>query len=73
MTATEDVECALCRRPVRSAAARKRRVGSGCWRKLSPAQRAAFHRSPAAVRAALTRPVPAADGQLPFDDQDVGP
>lgn len=68
---TEEVECALCHRLVRSAAARKRRVGSGCWRKLSPAQRQAIRQSPAAARAALSRPVPAADGQLPFDEQDT--
>lgn len=69
---TDDIECALCHRPVRSAAARRRRVGSGCWRKLSPAQRAVIRRDPGAVRAALTQLVPAADGQLPFDEQDAG-
>lgn len=64
-------ECALCRRPVRSEAARQRGIGSGCWRKLTPAQRAA-RQAPAAARpAAVRRPVPGVDGQLPLEDQEV--
>ncbi|MFF9215583.1 hypothetical protein [Streptomyces viridosporus] len=69
---TTEVECELCHRPVRSAAAKARRIGSHCWRKLTPAQRAVIRRDPGAVRAALTRPVPATVGQLPFDEQDAG-
>ncbi|RSR98059.1 hypothetical protein EF913_28430 [Streptomyces sp. WAC04189] len=68
-----DVECELCHRPIRSAAARARRIGAGCWRKLHPAQRAAIRRNPAAARAALTQPVPIADGQLPLEEQDLAP
>ncbi|WP_320784153.1 DUF6011 domain-containing protein [Streptomyces sp. CRN 30] len=67
---SEPVECALCHRPIRSAAARARQIGSHCWRKLTPAQRAAVRRSPGDVRRALTQPVPAADGQLPLDPQE---
>ncbi|MFF3928606.1 hypothetical protein [Streptomyces hirsutus] len=65
---TDEVECALCHKPVRSAAARARRVGSRCWRKLSPAQRAAVRRDPGAIRAALTQPVPDTEGQLPLEE-----
>ncbi|MGC4918683.1 hypothetical protein [Streptomyces albogriseolus] len=72
MTATDDVECVLCHRPVRSAAARRRRIGSACWRKLTPAQRAVIRRDPGAIRTALAQPAPAADGQLPFDEEVVG-
>ncbi|MFJ7100148.1 thioredoxin domain-containing protein [Streptomyces albogriseolus] len=69
---TDDVECALCHRPVRSAAARRRRIGSACWRKLTPAQRAVIRRDPSAIRTALAQPAPAADGQLLFDEPEVG-
>ncbi|MEU6012061.1 DUF6011 domain-containing protein [Streptomyces sp. NPDC047453] len=63
---SEPVECALCHQPIRSAAAKERRIGSGCWRKLTPAQRSAIRRNPRGIRAALNQPVPATDGQLPF-------
>jgi hypothetical protein len=69
-----DVVCELCHKPVRSTAARRRRIGSGCWRKLTVPQRAEVARiarttrSAAAVRRALTRPVPAVDGQLPLTE-----
>lgn len=72
MTDTE-VECALCHKPIRSTAARERRIGSGCWRKLAPAQRAAIRRNPRDIRAALTQPVPTTDGQLPLEEQDPTP
>ncbi|WP_328439332.1 DUF6011 domain-containing protein [Streptomyces sp. NBC_00444] len=68
---TETVECELCHKPIRSAVARARRIGSRCWRKLAPAQRAAIRRDPGLVRAVLTRPVPTADGQLPLEEQDL--
>ncbi|MGQ5606202.1 hypothetical protein [Streptomyces sp. EKS3.2] len=68
-----DVECELCHRPIRSVAARARRIGAGCWRKLRPAQRAAIRRHPAAVRAVLTQPVPTTDGQLPLEETDPIP
>lgn len=73
MTADDEVECALCHRPVRSATARARGIGSGCWRKLSPVQRAAVRQRPSAVRALLSRPVPDVDGQLPFEDEEPIP
>ncbi|MDT6983711.1 hypothetical protein ACFSUJ_12055 [Streptomyces lusitanus] len=69
----DEVECRLCHRPVRSALARERRVGSGCWRKLSPAQRAAVRRAPAAARASLALPVPDVEGQLPLEDEVLAP
>ncbi|MCX4993810.1 DUF6011 domain-containing protein [Streptomyces longwoodensis] len=69
MTGASVPECALCHRPLRSSTARARRIGSRCWRKLTPAQRAAIRRDPGAVRAALDQPVPAAHGQLALDDQ----
>ncbi|MFJ2717450.1 hypothetical protein [Streptomyces sp. NPDC087437] len=65
----EPTECALCHRPIRSAAAAERRIGSGCWRKLTRTQRAAIRRNPSDIRAALNQPVPATDGQLPLDEQ----
>lgn len=65
-----DVECALCHKPIRSAAARQRRIGSGCWRKLAPAQRAALRANPRDIRAALSQPAPTTDGQLPLEEQD---
>ncbi|MFJ1657207.1 hypothetical protein [Streptomyces anthocyanicus] len=65
-----DVECALCHKPVRSAAARKRRIGSRCWRKLTPAQRAALRANPSNIRAALAQPAPTTDGQLPLEEQE---
>ncbi|CAL9598900.1 DUF6011 domain-containing protein [Streptomyces sp. enrichment culture] len=68
-----ETECALCHKPIRSAAARERRIGSGCWRKLAPAQRAAIRRNPRDIRAALTQPVPTTDGQLPLEEQDLNP
>jgi hypothetical protein len=61
------VECELCRLPIRSDAARKRRIGGRCWRKLHPDQRAAIRRDPARIRAVLSQPAPAADGQLPLE------
>ncbi|MFF9123201.1 hypothetical protein ACF09J_07865 [Streptomyces sp. NPDC014889] len=66
---SEAAVCVLCHRPIRSAAAAKRRIGSGCWRKLTPAQRATIRRNPRDIRAALNQPVPATDGQLPLDEQ----
>ncbi|MBL3669089.1 hypothetical protein JL475_24460 [Streptomyces sp. M2CJ-2] len=65
-----ETECALCHQPIRSAAAKKRRIGSRCWRKLSPAQRAAIRRSPSNVRTALNTPVSDANGQLPIYPQE---
>ncbi|MEV1063417.1 hypothetical protein [Streptomyces sp. NPDC050263] len=64
------VECELCKQPIRSAAARARRIGSRCWRKLRPDQRAAIRRDPARIRAALSQPAPAVDGQLPLEPQE---
>lgn len=69
----------MCHQPVHSSAARARRIGSGCWRKLAPAERAAIRHllktltapSAARVRAALNQPTPAADGQLPLQEQDI--
>lgn len=71
------VECELCHQPIRSGPSRARRIGSRCWRKLPPAQRAAIRHllaltaapSAARVRAALNQPTPAGDGQLPLDDE----
>lgn len=73
------VECELCHQPIRSGPSRARRVGSRCWRKLAPAQRAAIRRvlaltaapSVARVRAALNQPTPARDGQLPLAEQEI--
>lgn len=63
------VECPMCHQPTRSAAARQRGgIGGGCWRKLRPDQRASIRQDPASIRAALTRPVPTADGQLPLEE-----
>lgn len=74
---TAEVECQLCRKPVRSVMARARRIGSGCWRKLRPDQRTAittltrrgWSLGPAETRAALSRARPAGAGQtvLPAD------
>ncbi|MBZ6258820.1 hypothetical protein KVH22_25225 [Streptomyces olivaceus] len=61
-------ECVLCHRPLRSPAALARRIGSSCWRKLTPAQRAAARANPRTLRAALTQPVPTTDGQLPLEE-----
>lgn len=55
-----------------------RRIGSRCWRKLAPAQRAAIRAalaknstpSAAAVRNLLARHAPDVDGQLPLDEQE---
>ncbi|MYS44084.1 hypothetical protein GTY23_23195 [Streptomyces sp. SID5998] len=58
--------CALCHKPIRSAAARARRIGSRCWRKLAPAQRAAIRHDPTRLRAVLTRRAAATDQQLAF-------
>ncbi|WP_073946496.1 hypothetical protein [Streptomyces kebangsaanensis] len=66
---SEAVECALCHKPVRSAAAKARRIGSGCWRKLTRAQRAAIRRNPTRIRAVLSTPTPVTNGQLPFEEQ----
>lgn len=68
------VVCASCHKPIRSAAARARRVGGRCWRKLRPDQRATLTRltrggrslSPHEARAALDRPRPVGTGQLPI-------
>jgi len=60
---TEPVLCELCKQPVRSAAARARRIGGRCWRKLTPAQRAGIRTVPA-------RAVPTTDGQLRLDEQE---
>jgi hypothetical protein len=68
---TEPVLCALCHKPIRSAAARARRIGSRCWRKLRPDQRAALRRDPARIRAVLDQPAPAAAGQLPFAAEEI--
>lgn len=73
------VECAMCHQPIRSGASHARRIGSRCWRKLSPAQRAAIRHvlalttapSTARVRAALNHLSPAGDGQLPLDHQET--
>lgn len=64
------VMCEVCHQPTRSAAARARRIGGRCWRKLRPGQRAAIRRDPASVRAVLRQPAPPGDGQLPIDEQD---
>ena len=55
-----------------------RRIGGRCWRKLRPAQRQAMRAllrltaapAVARVRAALNQPTPAADGQLPLEEQE---
>ncbi|MFF5001745.1 hypothetical protein ACFY3G_02860 [Streptomyces phaeochromogenes] len=73
------VECALCHQLVRSGVARARRVGGRCWRKLRPDQRATILRltrrgralGPREARAALDRPAPAGDGQLPIDGKEA--
>ncbi|MEU1496092.1 hypothetical protein [Streptomyces sp. NPDC005732] len=75
---SSNVECQLCHQPVRSDLARRRRIGSRCWRKLRPAQRAAITElvrrgwslGPNEARAALSRPAPAGDGQLPLQGAD---
>ncbi|MDX3455081.1 hypothetical protein PV396_24590 [Streptomyces sp. ME02-8801-2C] len=72
-------ECARCHQPIRSAAATARRIGSHCWRKLSPAERATIRRllkltpapSTARVRAALNHLTPPGEGQLPLDTQEI--
>ncbi|MET9099986.1 hypothetical protein [Streptomyces antibioticus] len=64
------VLCERCHKPVRSAAARGRRIGSGCWRRLRPDQRAAIRRDPFRVRAILTRPAPTTTGQLPLHEEE---
>jgi hypothetical protein len=64
---TGPATCALCHKPLRSAAARARRIGSRCWRKLSPAQRAAIRRNPSRIRAVLA-PVTAVPEQLPLTE-----
>lgn len=78
---SEPVECQACHKPIRSRASMARRIGSRCWRKLAPAQRAAITAafakttspSPATVRAALARHAPDVAGQLPLDEQDTQP
>ncbi|MFI5685867.1 hypothetical protein [Streptomyces sp. NPDC051636] len=70
MTDAGPAECLLCHQPIWSAAAVARRIGSSCWRKLRPDQRAAIHHDPTRIRAALARPVPVADTQLPLDDKE---
>lgn len=72
-------ECARCHQPIHSQAARVRRIGSGCWRKLAPAERAAIRHliktitapSTARVRAALNHTTPASTGQLPLDTPEI--
>lgn len=71
MIQPEPVVCALCHKPVRSAAARARRIGSRCWRKLRPDQRTSIRADPARVYAALSRPAPVADAQLPFPEMET--
>ncbi|MCX4974261.1 hypothetical protein [Streptomyces sp. NBC_00620] len=76
---SEPVECQLCRQPVRSGLARRRRIGGRCWRKLTRAERNAVRQllaltaipSAARVRAALNQPAPAGDGQLPLEETDM--
>lgn len=68
---SEAVDCELCHQPVRSSAARARRIGSRCWWKLRPGQRAAIRRDPASVRAVLRQPAPPGDEQLPLDVQEM--
>lgn len=71
---SEEAACQLCHKPVRSPLARARRVGSRCWRKLRPDQRAAITTlsrrgqvlGPGEARAALNRPAPATPDQLDF-------
>jgi len=59
----------MCHQATRSAAARARGgIGGRCWRKLRPDQRAAIRRAPGRIHAALTRPAPAGDGQLPIEE-----
>jgi hypothetical protein len=73
-----ETECQYCHKPIRSTAAMGRRIGGRCWRKLTPAQRAAIRAllgktatpSAAAVRTALNQPSPAGEGQLPLDEQE---
>jgi hypothetical protein len=68
---TGEVECQACHKPVRSAVAQARRIGSRCWRKLRPDQRAAITElarrgrplGPSETRAALNRAVPPGAGQ----------
>ncbi|MCL6733324.1 hypothetical protein [Streptomyces neyagawaensis] len=75
---SDPAECQHCHKPIRSKAAMGRRIGSRCWRKLAPAQRAAIRAlltqtatpSAAAVRTALNRPTPSTPGQLPLDEQE---
>lgn len=67
MTVPAPAECAVCHKPIRSAAAIARRIGSRCWRKLRPDQRAAIRRDPSRIRAVLARHEPVADAQLPLD------
>jgi hypothetical protein len=64
-----EAECAVCHKPIRSAAARARRIGSRCWRKLRPDQRATLRADPSRIRAALARPAPTSDGQLTLDQE----
>lgn len=69
-------ECQMCHQPVRSDEARRRRIGSRCWRKLSPAQREAVRQvlalagtpSPGRVRTALNQAASLGDGQLPLEE-----
>ncbi|WP_405924895.1 hypothetical protein [Streptomyces sp. NBC_00035] len=76
---SDPAECQLCRQPVRSGLARRRRIGGRCWRKLTPAQRDTVRQllaltatpSAARVRAALNQPVQAGDGQLPLEEMDM--
>ncbi|MFF6985638.1 hypothetical protein [Streptomyces sp. NPDC010273] len=64
------VTCEVCHQPIRSAAARARRIGGRCWRKLRPGQRAAIRRAPSSVRAVLRQPARTGDGQLSLDEKD---
>lgn len=75
---SDEVACQLCHKPVRSAVARARRIGSRCWRKLRPDQRAAITTlarrgqslGPTEAHAALNRPAPTAPGQLTLAAED---
>lgn len=63
--------CAVCRKPLRSAAARARQVGARCWRRLRPDQRAAIRADPFRIRAILTRPTPVHSGQLSLPETEL--
>ncbi|MFE1925834.1 hypothetical protein ACFW91_25085 [Streptomyces asoensis] len=68
---SEPSVCAACHQPIRSAAARARRIGGRCWRKLRPDQRAAIRADPFRIRAILARPAPASSGQLALHEEEI--